>query len=235
MLNPDLPLEALATQYQSRGRILVPDLFVPRAADDLHDILAQRTEWSLVHNEADGRVSVLSGADLAAMPPQEKAHRLQGVLDRARDGFSFLYRANLMADRYLKGIEPEHPLNRVIEYINGPEFLGLVRRITGISSITKADAQATLYGPGDFLTTHDDKIPAAKRRVAYVLGMSRGWRADWGGLLQFYDRNGSVEEVFVPRFNSLMLFTVPQMHAVTAVAPYAPMARYSITGWFIDP
>lgn len=235
MLNPNLPVDALAKQYASRARVLVPQLLLPRAADDLYDILARRTVWSLVHNEADGRVSVLSGAELAAMTQEEKTRRLKDVLDRSRDGFSFLYRANLMADRYLNGIEPEHPLHRVVEFINGPEFLDLVRRVTGISTIARADAQATLYGPGDFLTAHDDRIPAVKRRVAYVMGMSRGWKADWGGLLQFYDASGAVEQVFVPRFNSLMLFTVQQMHSVTAVAACAPMARYSITGWFIDP
>ena len=42
-------------------------------------------------------------------------------------------------------------------------------------------------------------------------------------------------DVFVPRFNTLSIFTVPQFHAVSCVAPYAPMGRLAITGWFQDP
>ncbi len=59
--------------------------------------------------------------------------------------------------------------------------------------------------------------------------MTRDWDPDWGGLLQFYDAEKNVEQVFVPRFNTLSLFTVPQSHAVSAVAPYAPVGRLAIT------
>jgi Rps23 Pro-64 3,4-dihydroxylase Tpa1-like proline 4-hydroxylase len=39
---------------------------------------------------------------------------------------------------------------------------------------------------------------------------------------------------FIPRFNALNLFTVPQRHNVSAVPPVAPVDRFSITGWFGD-
>ena len=107
--------------------------------------------------------------------------------------------------------------------------------MSGISTIAGADGQATLYVPGHFLNAHSDQIQGHKRRVAYVLNMSKNWDPDWGGLLQFYGPEKSVDQVFVPRFNSLSLFTVPQEHAVTAIAPYAPVGRFAITGWFVDP
>ena len=58
-----------------------------------------------------------------------------------------------------------------------------------------------------------------------------GWRADWGGLLLFQDADGHVSEGYVPKFNALNLFAVPQTHAVSQVASFATASRLSITGW----
>jgi Rps23 Pro-64 3,4-dihydroxylase Tpa1-like proline 4-hydroxylase len=52
------------------------------------------------------------------------------------------------------------------------------------------------------------------------------------GQLQFFGEGGDIVETFVPRWNSLSLFRVPQMHQVTLVTPWAGDDRYSIAGWF---
>ena len=39
-------------------------------------------------------------------------------------------------------------------------------------------------------------------------------------------------DTFVPLWNSLSLFRVPQPHVVSLVEPWAGSPRYSITGWF---
>jgi hypothetical protein len=111
----------------------------------------------------------------------------------------------------------------------------LLQRLVSRESLLKVNAQATLYRPGHFLSLHDDSAhPEQHRRVAYVLYMTRGWRADWGGQLQFLDAQGDVEEVWMPRFNSLGLFLVPTPHVVSYVAPFATQPRHAITGWLCD-
>jgi Rps23 Pro-64 3,4-dihydroxylase Tpa1-like proline 4-hydroxylase len=65
-----------------------------------------------------------------------------------------------------------------------------------------------------------------------VINLGHDWQADWGGLLQFFDESGQVTESFVPRYNTLSLFRVPQLHAVSLVAPWAERPRFGITGWF---
>lgn len=125
-------------------------------------------------------------------------------------------------------------LHGVFEFINSPVMLGFARAVTGFPQIVRADAQATLYAPGHFLTTHNDFDPVKGRLVAYVMGFTKNWRADYGGMLQFQTDQQDVEEGFLPHFNSLMMFSVPQLHAVTMVPSYAPIGRYSITGWFQD-
>ena len=122
-------------------------------------------------------------------------------------------------------------LNEVLIFLNSPEFLGLMRDVTGEESITFADAQATRFDAGHFLTCHNDEVEGKCRRVAYVLSLSPVWNSDWGGALQFFGKNGNVEEAYMPNYNSLNVFRVPTDHSVAVVAPFAGASRFSITGW----
>jgi Rps23 Pro-64 3,4-dihydroxylase Tpa1-like proline 4-hydroxylase len=234
MLNPALDLDALARVYRAKNRIQIRDVLQPQPAEDLHQILMHQTPWKLVYHE-NGQTTVLSPEEMQRLSSQDRAQRIQNVYTKARDNFGFIYQAFLMAENYQEKNYPGHPLHAVFEFINSAPFVEMVKKVSGIDTIRGADGQATLYVPGHFLNTHSDKILGHNRRVAYVLNMSRDWNPDWGGLLQFYDDERSVEQVIVPRFNSLSLFTVPQEHAVTAIAPYAPAGRFAITGWFVDP
>ena len=106
-----------------------------------------------------------------------------------------------------------------------------MRAVTGDDTIAFADAQATRFDPGHFLTCHDDKVGGKSRRVAYVLSLSPVWRPDWGGALQFFGVDGNIEQAYVPTYNAINLFRVPSDHSVSIVAPFAGASRYSITGW----
>ena len=126
---------------------------------------------------------------------------------------------------------PESFFGALFEFLNGSEFLDTIRAVTGDAQIAFADAQATRFDPGHFLTCHDDAIAGKNRRVAFVLSLSPSWRPDWGGALQFFDPAGNVEEAFTPTYNALSLFGVPMDHSVGVVAPFAGAPRYSISGW----
>src|SRR6185369_14944887 len=105
--------------------------------------------------------------------------------------------------------DPDSPQDLHLEHINDEPFLNLVREITDIPELVKADAQATLYAPGHFLSQHNDSHIAEGRRVAYVLNFTaEDWRPDWGGYLLFYDEEGDVVAGYRPRFNALNLFEV---------------------------
>ena len=99
------------------------------------------------------------------------------------------------------------------------------------SLLASTISEATRYGPGHFLTAHNDNIAGKNCLAAYVINMTPFWRADWGGNLLFLGKEGHVEEGYVPCFNALNLFRVPQVHMVSHVAPFANARRYSITGW----
>ena len=91
--------------------------------------------------------------------------------------------------------------------------------------------QLTRYRAGHFLTAHDDWAEGLNRVAAYVFNLSADWNVDFGGLLQFIDANGHVQQAYTPRFNSLSLFKVPQLHSVSVVPAYVNRARFALTGW----
>ena len=103
--------------------------------------------------------------------------------------------------------------------------------MTGDADLSFTDGQATAYGPGDFLTCHDDDVPGKNRRAAYVFGMTPGWKPEWGGLLLFHDDRDHTVMGQVPGFNTLDLFAVPRRHSVSIVTPAAATRRLAITGW----
>lgn len=125
---------------------------------------------------------------------------------------------------------PGHPIHQVTEALNSEAFLELGRKLTGDRSIRRSDVQASFYRPGDFLNLHDDTGPG--RAAAFTIGLSRGWRPDWGGQLLFHDADGDVVRGFAPRFNALTVFRVPRAHSVAPVAGYAQAPRLSVVGWW---
>ncbi len=234
MLNTALNPTTLANRYRERKRLQIPNILTVPAAERLHQCLIRETPWGVVYNDG-GRVVQVMAEQLRALPQDEGTKIITGAINRAKSGFQFLYHFYPMLSSYQAGRDPGLHLHEVLKALNSEPFLDLVRRVSGISTLAKADAQATLYAPGHFLTRHNDAADAAlKRRVAYVLSMTKDWHPDYGALLQFYDDQNGVTDVFVPRFNTLSLFTVPQMHAVTYTAPFAPVGRFAITGWFQD-
>lgn len=50
----------------------------------------------------------------------------------------------------------------------------------------------------------------------------------------FLDEDGHVAEGYVPAFNALNIFSVPQTHAVSMVTRFAQFPRLSVTGWIHD-
>lgn len=229
-LNPALQPDGYAAIYARDGVVQVPGLLEPEAAEAVAAVLERGVDWDLVHSGPDGREQLLSRAEIAALGKEALGARLQATVRQAQDGFAYLYLAYPMVTAYLNGRDPGHPLHGVLDFLNSPALLDFARAVTGERAVVKADAQATLYRPGDFLTLHDD-TGVGDRRAAYTLGFTRRWRPDWGGQLLFHDDAGEITRGLTPGFNVLTLFRTPQQHSVAAVAAYAGAPRLSITGW----
>jgi Rps23 Pro-64 3,4-dihydroxylase Tpa1-like proline 4-hydroxylase len=233
MLAPALDPTTLAPALAARGRLQIPGFLDEGAAGLLHECLAREVPWSLAFNEG-GAPRTLAAEALRALDPAARAALARRIHAEAAGGYQFMYHSYMMVAAYLAGRDPQLPLHRVLEFLNGEAFLGFARALTGVAEIKRVDAQATCYLPGDFLKRHTDADSGKGRRFAYVIGLTREWQADWGGQLQFLDDEGAVVESFLPRWNTLSIFKVPAPHCVSFVAPYARAPRLSITGWLLD-
>ena len=215
----------LAERFRTHRRIHIPEVLSRRAAERLYRCLVQETKWSVTLNNGKDFL------DIDNCSVDERMKLALQAWQRAQNDFQYLFDNHRLSRNGEPYPDPAHYFARVVEFFNSPALLGFVREVTGVQEIVWADAQATLYRPGDFLTLHDDETGGHKRLIAYVLNLTPIWRPDWGGALNFLGPTGHVEEGYVPTFNALNLFRVPAKHFVSAVTPYGGM-RYSVTGWF---
>jgi Rps23 Pro-64 3,4-dihydroxylase Tpa1-like proline 4-hydroxylase len=231
-LNPRLDRKRLAEQFAADGRIQVRDFLTGSAALEIRDILARMTPWEIAWQAGDDGPNAVNAAQVR---DQREAVTKKTAEAAAQGEYAFQYARYPMLEAYLEKRAPDGPHDLLLEHINSEDFLSFIRDVTGIPSIRKGDAQATLYAPGHFLGRHIDSHVAEGWRVAYVMNFCiEDWKPDWGGYLNFFDDDGDVLAGYRPRFNALNMFTVPRPHAVAYVPPFAPVGRFAITGWFRD-
>lgn len=227
-LNAALDGDALRDLYRRAGRIQIVNFLDEADARALLEAFAARREWKLAVNKGE-TVLDYSAEAYAALGADGQAALARDVIEGGRRGFQFRYDTI----RATPAMAADHPLARVVALMNAPATLDLLRHVTGMDDIGAADGHASRYLPGHFLSMHDDRIAGRGRRAAYVLNLSPRWHPDWGGLLNFYDAQGQVARGFVPGWNRLSLFAVPQPHAVTWVTPLAQAPRIAVTGWLL--
>ncbi len=232
-LDPTLDAVSMRAAFRQYGRIHIPAFLTAESARSLHATLAGETLW-MCSTTGQGTPVDVPVEMLEALPPAEQMKFIELAHAEARQGFHYMFDNVRIADALDRGDEVAPAYRRALAFLNGPEFMGFIRTLTGDDRPSCADAQATRYMPGHYLTRHDDRVPKISRLYAYVLNLTPDWKPDWGGLLTFIDDDGHVAEAYQPTFNALNLFRVPQAHAVSFVTPFAGGARLSITGWIRD-
>lgn len=229
-LNPALDVEALKAAFADKGRLHIPAILTPEAAGAVADCLEAETRW---------KTTVAAGGEFFELPldgTKAAESGKQSWLDGARvDGESpvtqYIFDNRRLDVREGHEGDQRDAADAAFDFMNTAPFLDLIRAITGDGRVDFVDGQASRYRPGHVLTAHNDISAGMNRLYGYVLNFTREWRADWGGNLLFYGKDGHIEHGWVPAFNALNLFVVPTRHAVTEVASFAPRHRLSIVGW----
>lgn len=225
---PDL--DRLREDFARDGFVSVPDILAPDCALQLFELLRQRTDWVQVINSGE-RLFELDRATRAELSAQQRAELDDAVFAGARGGFQFRYETIRVPDDAKARSASPDPLAAFARWWSGGAARKLLRDISGLTAIRFADAQATAYSPGDFLTEHDDAVDGKGRLAAYVLNLTPQWRLEWGGLLVFHPEGEHQARALVPGFNRLNLFRVPRAHSVSEVTRAAAYRRYAVTGW----
>jgi SM-20-related protein len=206
-------------------RVQIRDLLTADSAAQLFQELRQETRWTTTFSKG------AQHCEIANLPAEKRRRLATGAVRDGDESVRYVHDRHVLARGRESYPDPAHYYAELVEFLNAPPFLDLVREVTGLGRIAWADARASLYRPGDFLHPHDDARAAPRPLAAYVLNLTPDWSADWGGELRFYDALGNFAEAYVPEFNVLTLFRVPARHAVTPVSPLG-RERYSVVGWF---
>jgi len=227
-LRPDIEIDQLARDFHATGHVRIRNLLSADTAGLLHNTLRSRQDWRQIINSGD-KIFELDRETRASMSDEQTRSLDDAVIAGARSGFQYRYETIRAPDPSPERDRSDDPVAKFAAWLSGEQPVNLLRKITGMGDIAFADAQATAYSPGDFLTGHDDDVAGKNRRAAYVFGLTPEWRTEWGGLLLLHD--GDWIRGQVPSFNCLDLMAVPQMHSVSQVTRSAAYRRYSITGW----
>jgi len=227
-LSDRIDWDALKQQFRQRRRVEIVGLLAGGQATALQAHLRARQDWTLVMNAGD-KVYELTRAAHAALSTSQRRDLDQLVVAAGREGFQYRYEAIRAPDG--GDANAQDPVARFVAFLSSPVVQERLAYVLSNNAATFADGQATSYGEGHFLTSHDDDVAGKQRQAAYVFSLTPAWRAEWGGLLMFHGDDGNIEEAFAPQMGALRLFAVPQQHSVSYVTPFAPEPRLSITGW----
>ena len=199
-------------------------------ADNIYQCLTNEVNWGLACQINKEGKTFLNCSDLSELSPQDQ----DLIQSQLKQPFQFIYNTYMIVTSYLEQRDPGHYLYKFLEWINSVETISYFRNLTNDDRLIKINAQATRYLPGHFLKQHNDENLEEGRIYAYVLGFSKDWNPDWGGLLNILDEDGNIVNSVIPEYNSLSIFKVPQNHFVSYVSPFAGSERLAITGWLLE-
>lgn len=225
--HPDLNIENINAQYSRDKRIRIQSPISMEQAEQVFNSLTKETPYKIALIQ-DGKPTTLSDAEWKQLPAEQKRNIHTETMRNASKGVGFIYGRYQLSGQH----EPINNLAALHQWLNSEEVLSWVREMSGHKDIVAASAQATRYTAGQFLTRHMDTHSTEKRRLAYVFSFSPNWHPDWGGLLQYYESDGTPREAWSPGFNTLSIFDVGHIHSVTYVTPFSLTPRLSVTGWF---
>jgi SM-20-related protein len=232
VLNPNLDKEAIAAEFAKDGRARIHDLLDEDTAERIRDCCLNHVPYEYL-THIDGKSLVITQDEMSNLDNEQMMAMQENLMSAAQNGVGFFYRGYKM-DRAKEDSPDENLrfLQSVFDYMNSEEMLSFIQDVTGADDLKSADGQFTHYSAGQFLTRHRDDVAAEQRRFAYVASFTRDWHPDWGGLLQFYEEDGTPRDAWSPLFNSMTLFDVSHIHSVTFVTPFHGHPRVSLTGWF---
>lgn len=230
MISNEIDIDHWRRALVEHSRVQIPDFLQAAAADALVHELSERVPWQLAER-SDGTSRT---TPRGAYPGEDEYLRiLNAGYVQAASNYQFAYDTYMLVKAAKEQWDPDLLVHGILKFFNTPQFIEFARYLCSDPAITHVNAQCTRYRPGQYLMPHEDIDESEGRRFAYVINLSREWWPDWGGQLQFLDSDSGVIQTFMPRWNSLSLFRVPQRHQVTLVAPWATQPRYAITGWWL--
>ncbi|MEW6981794.1 2OG-Fe(II) oxygenase family protein [Colwelliaceae bacterium 6471] len=223
-------IETLVQCYREHGYVKVPNALVDGAAEEIFANISTQEQWNLVFDH-NGTHQDLNNIEVAQWEQKDKDNLNHLVNEQAAYGFQYFYETIPIYDIFHKNLMPGHFFNEIVKFLNCDLTLDFFRNLTCAPEITFADAQITRFSAGHFLNCHRDDVDNKNRIAAFVINLTKDWRADWGGALHILNDDMQIEQSFLPTFNEINIFKIPVEHYVGYVTPFTKEHRLSITGW----
>ena len=228
-----LDTEALHQQYVDTGAVIIKDLLREEVAEAAYESLQNHVPWEFHYRTLKARgVGIIDPQHFASLTPKEVQRLVPKMAQLKDNDFSFAYCRYTIPTATEACPADTRILSEIFRYFNSAEYLGLMAEITGDDSGKEVSTWASRYDRHHHLSIHMDESPGQGRIAAHVLGLSKGWKKEWGGNFAFCNKQGKPVQLVPPTFNQLVMFKVPRLHLVTQVKPYAIASRYSLFGWY---
>lgn len=228
IINEENNIQEYANILKKKGRVQIKNFFSNETAIKLAKLFDEHNQWYLAYNEFNNFYES-DYKQVESMPDDIKAQFMQSFYKRAENGFQYVFKQFYISQAVK--LNENSPLNFLHDYTNQKTFISLMQKLAGDNEISWVDAFASSYESGHFLTEHNDIHNKHNRVLAFTLGLTKNWNPNWGGNLVFFDKDKNIEEGFIPSFNTLNVFIIPQNHAVQFVTPSAKKDRLSFLGW----
>ena len=140
--------------------------------------------------------------------------------------------------------ETSEAIRRLLAALNGPEMLAFLEALTGIDGLIPdpyfGGGALHQIVPGGFLKVHADFNWHPKlrldRRLNVLIYLNRGWKSEYGGALELWDRAmAGPEKTILPDFNRTVVFSTTDSSFHGHPHPLAcppPMTRKSVSLYY---
>jgi|TARA_R110001592_G_scaffold3085_2_gene17213 Rps23 Pro-64 3,4-dihydroxylase Tpa1-like proline 4-hydroxylase len=234
LINPKLDLSTLKNTFKDKGYVVIDNYLKEDVAEKLHNFFSYEmpSDWWSVATypslENYDKVSYYRNT------PEEseniKLARRYAEQEFGLNNFSYSFHRTL--DNHFDDCDCYEC--QIRKFLNDKESHDLISEVTNLKITGSNEVFAACYVPGDFLSPHQDSPNGI---VGFVLHLTKDWKPQYGGLLHFLNDEGTiVENIEVPKFNSLTLFLLPEdkgkLHYVSHVNPGSNEIRLSLTGWY---
>lgn len=225
-LNKKIDIKAAKKQFSKTRRVQIPDILDPAAAETLHSVLVEKTAWMLKYNLGE-EIVWREMQEFRSMTSRSVKKIVNKMYEAASTGGFQFVRHGRGEDQNPANTLPLDPgLIEAFKFLDSKEMTDFLKKVTG-KSVNLKTVEAQWYKPENFQTRGSD-MPEAT--LGFVLLMAKNWVADWGGNTYFYDDEGRISEIFVPKFNSLEIFEGKAPRSITDVSQFSKDYRVSIAG-----
>lgn len=145
-LSPALDAGALAAGFAARRRLHIPGVLEGDSAEALTAAMEAFDDWR-VSVSAGGEFFELPLKDRRAAEPGKQAWIDAARIDGADPRMQYIFDTRRLDLEAEAGDGPDDAVSAVPAFLNGPEFLGFVRAVTGDDRIAFADAQPPATAP----------------------------------------------------------------------------------------